>query len=106
MESGEFLSYMLHLKCRECGRIYPLEPIAACSECWAPLEVIYDYDRLRSELKRTQVASRSQSMRRYWELLPVKQEPWVGKHTGFTPLVRAPGLAKALGVRQLYIKNE
>src|SRR5260370_23896826 len=45
-------------------------------------------------------------MWRYWELLPVKQEPWVGKHTGFTPLVRAPRLAKALGVRELYIKND
>jgi threonine synthase len=106
MESEELLSYLLHLKCRECGRTYPLEPIAACSECWAPLEVIYDYDRLRSELKREQVASRSQSMWRYLELLPVKQEPWVGKHTGFTPLVCAPRLAKALGVRELYIKND
>jgi threonine synthase len=30
----------------------------------------------------------------------------VGLHTGFTPLVRANHLAKALGVKELYIKND
>jgi threonine synthase len=45
-------------------------------------------------------------MWRYRELLPLEGEPFVGKHTGFTPLVPAPRLAAALGARQIYLKND
>jgi threonine synthase len=100
------VSYLLHLKCRDCGRTYSPEPIAACDECWAPLEAVYDYDRLRSELKREDIAYRPANMWRYRELLPLTGEPWVGRETGFTPLIPAPRLAKALGARELYIKND
>jgi threonine synthase len=94
------------LKCRECGRTYPTEPIAACEECWAPLEAVYDYGRLWSDVRRKDVESRPPDMWRYRELLPLKDEPWVGRHTGFTPLIPAPRLAEALGVRELYVKND
>jgi threonine synthase len=100
------VSYTSHLKCRQCGRTYDIEPIAACEDCWAPLEVIYDYDRIRSEVPRASLASRPQTMWRYRELLPVAGEPWVGKSTGFTPLLAAPRLARALGARELYLKND
>jgi threonine synthase len=94
------------LKCRECGRTYPTEPIAACEECWAPLEAVYDYGRLWSDVRRKDVESRPPDMWRYRELLPLKDEPWVGRHTGFTPLIPAPRLAEALGARELYVKND
>jgi len=100
------VSYATHLKCRECARIYPLEPLAACEECWAPLEVVYDYGELWADLTREDIAERPASMWRYRELLPLNNEPWVGKQTGFTPLVVAPHLARALGVRELYVKND
>ncbi len=100
------MSYLLHLKCRECGHLYPAEPLAACSECWAPLEAIYDYGRLGQEVRREEIASRPATMWRYRELLPLGGDPWVGKETGFTPLLRAPRLAKALGARELYVKND
>jgi threonine synthase len=100
------VSYVIHLKCRECERTYPLDPIAACEECWAPLEVVYDYARLRADLKRDDLASRPATMWRYRELLPLKADPWVGHHTGYTPLVTAPRLAAALGARQVYVKND
>jgi threonine synthase len=45
-------------------------------------------------------------MWRYKELLPLTASPWVGSHTGFTPFLPAPRLAKALGVRELYVKND
>ena len=35
------MSYAQHLKCRECARTYELAPLAACEDCWAPLEVAY-----------------------------------------------------------------
>ncbi len=100
------MSYLLHLKCRECGRTYPPEPLAACEACWAPLEAVYDYDRLRAELRRDEILSRPKSMWRYRELLPLRGDPVVGQHTGFTPLVPAPSLARALGAREVYLKND
>ncbi len=100
------MNYILHLECRDCRKTYPPEPIAACEECWAPLEVVYDYGRLRSDVRREDITTRPASMWRYHELLPLRGEPWVGLHTGFTPLVRANHLARALGVRELYVKND
>ena len=45
-------------------------------------------------------------MWRYRELLPVAGEPTVGPQVGFTPLVKADRLAKRLGIRELWIKND
>jgi threonine synthase len=45
-------------------------------------------------------------MWRYRELLPVDGEPTVGRHVGGTPLIKADRLAKALGVAELYVKND
>lgn len=104
--SGGVVSYHRHLKCRECDRTYPLEPLAACEGCWAPLEVIYDYGRLWADLRPGDIASRPANMWRYRELLPLDGEPWVGRQTGFTPLVAAPRLARALGAREVYLKND
>ena len=100
------MSYQKHLKCRQCGRTYQIEPIAACEDCWAPLEVVYDYDRIREEVPRKQVESRLPTMWRYKELLPLTGESAVGRATGFTPLVAAPHLAKALGAREVHLKND
>jgi threonine synthase len=100
------LSYLVHLKCRECGRTYPAEPLAACEECWAPLEAVYDYDRVRAELPRAALAGRPNTMWRYRELLPLTGEPRDGLATGFTPLVAASRLAKAIGAREIYLKND
>ena len=100
------MSYLVHLKCRGCERTYPLEPLAACEECWAPLEVVYDYGKLWADLRREDIAERPANMWRYRELLPLDGEPWVGKQTGFTPLVAAPRLARALGAREVFIKND
>lgn len=100
------MTYALHLKCRECARTYELEPLAACEDCWAPLEVVYDYGRIWSDVRRQDLAARPATMWRYRELLPLKEDPWVGRFTGFTPLVPATRLARALGLGELYLKND
>jgi threonine synthase len=100
------VTYVSHLRCRECSRQYELKPLAACEECWAPLEVVYDYGRLWSDLRRQDIALRPPNMWRYRELLPLAGEPSVGQQTGFTPLFRAVALARALGAREIYIKND
>ena len=45
-------------------------------------------------------------MWRYKELMPLDEDNTVGDHVGFTPLVRAKNLGKALGINKLYLKND
>ena len=104
MEKHE--GYMRALKCRECGREYPLTATHVCEFDFGPLEVVYDYDRIRKSLTRAAIQSRPGSIWRYRELLPVAKDPTVGLQTGFTPLIKADRLAKRLGIRELWIKND
>src|SRR3954471_16801639 len=98
--------FMRALKCRECGREYPLTASHVCEFDFGPLEVVYDYDRIKSALTQQAVTRRAKSMWRYRELLPIVHEPTVGTQVGFTPLVKADRLAKRLGIRELWIKND
>jgi threonine synthase len=98
--------FMKALKCRECGREYPLEATHVCEFDFGPLEVAYEYDRIRSSLTRSVIEGRPHSMWRYRELLPVAGEPTVGRQVGYTPLVKADRLARRLGIRELWIKND
>ena len=98
--------FMKALKCRECGREYPLAATHVCEFDFGPLEVVYDYERIRHSLSRADIQLRPKSMWRYRELLPVAGEPTVGFEVGFTPLIRAERLARALGVREVWVKND
>ncbi len=100
------MSHVKGLKCRECGRFYPKSLIAGCEDCFAPLEVAYDYDAIARVLSREVIESREKTLWRYRELLPLDTEPTVGRTSGATPLIRADRLARALGAGNLYIKND
>jgi len=100
------VGHVLGLKCKECGRTYPKEPVAACSECWGGLEPVYDLDRVRASFTKEAIASRPRDLWRYRELLPIDGEPVVGIGTGFTPLLRAPRLGAQLGIPDLWIKYD
>ncbi len=101
--SGELVS---GLKCRLCGKVYPKTALNFCTDDFGPLEVTYNYDLVANTFNRKAIESRPRNMWRYRELLPVDGEPTVGLHVGCTPLIRADRLAKALGVSELYIKND
>ena len=98
--------YALGLKCRLCGKTYPKEALNFCTEDFGPLEVDYDYEAIRKALSRAKIEARPGTMWRYRELLPLDGEPTVGPQVGGTPLVRAHRLAEALGVDNLWIKND
>jgi threonine synthase len=102
------MSYVTGLRCREtdCGREYPNQPIHICDYCFGKLEVAYDYEAIRADLSRERIASRAPSMWRYRELLPLDDEPTVGREVGFTPLLRARNLERALGHTEVYVKND
>ena len=98
--------FMKALKCRECGREYPLAATHVCEFDFGPLEVVYDYERAKRTLSRSTIQGRPKTMWRYRELLPVAREPTVGFQVGYTPLVKADRLARKLGIRELWIKND
>ena len=99
-------SYVSGLKCRLCGKHYPKEALNFCTDDFGPLEVAYNYDMVAAALSRGAIEARPRTMWRYRELLPVDGEPTVGRHVGCTPLIRADRLARALGVSELFIKND
>jgi threonine synthase len=101
--SGETVS---GLKCRLCGKLYAKEALNFCTDDFGPLEVVYDYVEVARTMTRAAIERRPRTMWRYRELLPIDGEPTVGRQVGCTPLVRADRLAKALGVAELYIKND
>ena len=100
------MSYVKGLRCRECGRLYPKQLQAGCEDCFAPLEIEYDYDSISRVLSREVIMSRERNMWRFRELLPLDGDPYVGRSSGGTPLIRANRLAATLGLHNLYIKND
>jgi threonine synthase len=100
------MTFVQGLKCRECNQEYPKEPIHVCEKCFGPLEVVYDEDRIKRNISREKIASRARNLWRYRELLPVDGEPKAGLYSGCTPLIRAYRLGDALGVRELYVKDD
>lgn len=100
------MGYVEGLKCRECGREYPVEPIYVCEFCFGPLEVKYDYQGIKKVLTREVIQGRDENLWRYRELMPIDGAPQVGLMSGYTPLVKAGNLARHLGVKELYIKDD
>jgi threonine synthase len=98
--------FMKALKCRECGREYPLTANHVCEFDFGPLEVVYDYERIKQTMTRAAIQSRPKSMWRFREVLPVAGDPTVGLEVGCTPLIKADRLARRLGIRELWIKND
>jgi threonine synthase len=96
----------LKLRCRECSRLRDFEPAYVCEYCFGPLEVAYDLDAVRTRISRESIARGPASIWRYAELLPAPPGEPVDLGTGFTPLVEARNLGAALGLDQLYIKND
>jgi threonine synthase len=94
------------LRCHLCQASFPATALWVCDKCLGPLEVTYDYHAIAPLLSRAVIESRPKSLWRYRELLPIEGLPRTGLHSGFTPLVRADRLAKRLGVRELYVKDD
>jgi threonine synthase len=92
------------LVCRECGSSTPLAAEFACAECFGPLEVAYDFGRIT----RSDIESGPPSIWRYRKMLPVPADvdKYPNTQPGLTRLIRADRLAKALGIRRLWVKDD
>ncbi|HEX2723426.1 MAG TPA: threonine synthase [Gemmatimonadaceae bacterium] len=102
------MNYVTHLECAACaerhhaGKLHNL-----CERCGKPLLVRYDLDRVRRALPRSDLRVRRSDMWRYRELMPVSDDAnIVSLGEGSTPTLHARRLGEALGMSELYIKDE
>jgi threonine synthase len=101
------------LRCIRCGaeyaatdRLFKGCPVCLAQEHPANVYVQYDYSQIRGGFDPRKLDGRPNTMWRYHELLPVGPEDAVSIGEGMTPLLPVPSLARRLGVRELYVKNE
>lgn len=97
------------LRCVICAREYSPEAIYTCADCGAEgiLDVEYDYEAVAASLTRETLRARPFDLWRYRELLPL--DPNASRphlQTGWTPIYHTPRLAHALGLRELWVKDE
>ena len=92
------------LACRECGHQIELGPHYACPECFGPLEIAYDFPAITRE----EIEAGPRNIWRYQALLPVPsdiaQSP--NMEPGFTRLLEAKNLGKALGIEKIWVKDD
>src|ERR1700710_1027398 len=106
-EAAGRLNPATHLKCRHCGATYELAAIHVCERCFAPLEIGYDEDLL-DRVTRESINAGPRSLWRYVGLWPAGHDPElrVSLGAGWTPLRRADRLARELGMRSLWVKDD
>ncbi len=94
------------LRCRECNKSWGNVPKSICEDCFSPLEVFYDYDSIRPDFTREKIAQGPPNMWRYSSLLPLPENHEPTLPVGFTPLIKAPRLARQIGGKNVFIKND
>ena len=101
-------NHVTHLECALCHESYDADVVQGlCVKCQRPLWVRYDLEGVGRALSKRDLAERAQTMWRYRELLPVKDsDKIVSLSESVTPLIAVPRLAAAIGVRDLWVKDE
>ncbi|MFF0145009.1 threonine synthase [Amycolatopsis sulphurea] len=94
----------VELVSKEEGHRQPLAPEFVSAEDFSPLEVAYDFGRVRRE----DIEAGPKNIWRYKKLLPVPStvEQTPNTEPGSTRLVRADRLAKALGLKTVWVKDD
>jgi threonine synthase len=92
------------LRCRVCESEYPAVASGVCVRCFGPLEPVYDWDEVARSATREAIQSGPRSLWRYAALLPTAAPVDAASGPGWTPLVRAPRIAEAVGAGEVYLK--
>jgi threonine synthase len=100
-------TFVEEIVCPRCRTQFPVsQPLNLCP-CGSPLLVRYDLKKARAELPKSALKDRPSSLWRYRELLPLRNDAnKVSLGEGFTRLVEARSLARELGLRRVWIKDE
>ena len=95
-------------KCVRCGKTYEATPDLTNCSCGGILDIVYDYDYIKTVLTKEKLAKReNRSMWRYRELLPVEETtPDTPLRVGWSPLYEEPKLAEMLGIKRLWVKDD
>jgi len=98
--------YRLH--CPECGAEFDAAvPQTFCAACGSPILAEYDLDLVKRTLSKEALSTRTRGLWRWQELLPVHEERFrFSLGEGGTPLLRAERIGAALGMKNLFIKDE
>src|SRR6188768_3896466 len=106
-KTGLDLGPAVALSCRECGHRIELGPYYACTECFGPLEVAYEF-ALSGEALRRQIEAGPDNIWRWAPLLPVPAGVAQTRNInpGNTKLIRADNLARELGMKTLWVKDD
>ena len=102
------MKHVLYGKCVKCGKTYDAVPDLTNCECGGILDIVYDYDCIRTRLTKEKLAARQDhTMWRYRELLPVEEDtPNTPLRVGWSPLYEEPRLAEQLGLKRLWVKDD
>lgn len=94
-------------KCVKCGRTYEAAPNLTTCECGGILDIVYDYEYIKTKLTKGKLASREHNMWRYRELLPIEETTGpTPLRVGWSPLYEEPRLARQLGLKRLWVKDD
>jgi len=101
-------SLLTHLECARCRTRHDADkPATVCTSCKGPLLARYDIERGRTRLNALSFGARGNTLWRYTELLPVRDEHHiVTLGEGLTPLLHLGRLGADLGLRSLLLKDE
>ena len=102
------MKHVLYGRCVRCGRTYPAVPDLTTCACGGILDIVYDYDYIKTTFtKETLAARQDHTMWRYRELLPVEPDtPNTPLRVGWSPLYEEPRLAEQLGLKRLWVKDD
>ena len=100
--------FLARLECTGCGSACSADRLRrVCDECSLPLTAAYDLDRVRSAVIRDDLRRRPRGLWRFAEVLPLADPARaVTLGEGDTPLLHAPRLGAALGLRRVLVKDE
>ena len=100
------MSYVSHLEAAIDGTRLLHDQLQTLHE-GRPLWVRYDLEAVGAAMTKDEVASREPTMWRYRELLPVEDDSKIASlGEGMTPLLKCERLGAALGLNDLWVKDE
>jgi threonine synthase len=102
------ISYLSELRCSNCEKLFDAHQVQTyCPDCNSPLLATYDLENLSKNLDRDELKHRPKGMWRWSELLPVSdRNNIVTLGEGDTPLLPLHHIGHALGIANLFLKEE
>jgi len=100
--------FVTHIECTVCGRRHEARRLlTVCEGCGQMLAVRYDLPKVAAAVTKDDLLRRPPGMYRFRELTPLDQgEEPITLGEGGTPLVPLPRLARHLGLRHIWGKDE